>query len=326
MININVAPKVSVVMSLYNSRKYLREAIDSVLCQTLSDFEFIIIDDGSKDDSANIVQSYNDARINLISQDNSGLAAALNRGVRLAKGALIARMDPDDICFPERLEKQYEYLHQHPGTMVVGSAARCINENGEELPIISMKMNFDVGELAIPESPCIHPTVMFRRSAFEKAGGYCGEMRYGGEDAVLFNKILSFGVIANLSDVLMYYRLSSSSMSQKSKAFNILLREVVLKKVRGNFIDADQWERLAQEYQNSSSKKRMCSLHFYIAKLFLGTDRDDGCFKARQHLLMALRSSPCSLNIWAYVISSYMPLAWRLSLNSYLKRQINKLK
>ena len=108
----SMRPTVSVVMSLYNSQKYLREAIESVLCQTLSDFEFIIIDDGSKDDSADIVRSYNDVRIRLISQENLGLAAALNRGIQLAKSKLIARMDPDDICFPDRLLKQFEYLQQ----------------------------------------------------------------------------------------------------------------------------------------------------------------------------------------------------------------------
>ena len=129
-------------------------------------------------------------------------------------------------------------------------------------------------------------------------------------------------VVVLLKFIYLYYFYKKKFI----KSFNILLRKVVLKKVRGNYVDADQWKCLAQEYQNSSSKKGMYSFHFYIAKLFLGTDRDDGCFKARQHLLMALRSSPCSLNIWAYVISSYMPLAWRLSLNSYLKRRLNKLK
>ncbi len=308
-------PKISIVMSLYNSGKYLREAIDSVLSQTLSDFEFIIIDDGSSDNGAAIVRSYDDSRIRLIIQENSGLAAALNKAIQLAKSKLIARMDPDDICFPERLSKQCEYLEQYPEVMALGSAAICIDLNGEVLPLISMKKHFEIGDQPMPESPCIHPSVIFRRSAFDKAGGYWNEMRFGGEDAVLFNEILSFGAIDNLPDPLIYYRLSPSSLSQKSKKFNAILREIIWNKVKGNQIEANGWVGLEQEYR--SSERGDSAYHLYIAKLFLGAKGVGVNVKAREHLIKALQSNRSSLITWVYLASSYMPPAWRAILHSY---------
>jgi len=122
--------KISVVMSVYNGEKYLREAIDSILSQTFHDFEFIIIDDGSNDGSAEVVRSYTDSRIRFVQQENRGLAAALNRGVLLARSGLIARMDQDDISMPDRFEKQYEYLQKHKEVVALGAAAVWIDVNG----------------------------------------------------------------------------------------------------------------------------------------------------------------------------------------------------
>lgn len=308
-------PKVCVVMSLYNSGKYLREAIDSVLCQTLSDFEFIIIDDGSKDKGADVVRSYDDKRIRLIVQENAGLATALNRAIKLATSTFIARMDPDDICFPERLLRQYEYLQGHPEIMVVGSSAICIDEKGEELPMVSMKKHFEVGALSVPESPCIHPSVMFCRSAFEKAGGYSDKMRYGGEDAVLFNRILAFGEIANIPEALLYYRLSSSSMSQKSKRFNVLLRKVVCKEVEAELISVSEWADLAQEY--SVPRSGESAYYLYVAKLFLNTNGNSAT--ARGYLFKALHHCVWSLDAWMFLASSYVPMRWRTIVRPYFK-------
>ncbi|HMM61548.1 MAG TPA: glycosyltransferase family A protein, partial [Candidatus Rifleibacterium sp.] len=96
-------PEISVVMSVYNSEAWLREAVASILAQTFTDFEFIIINDGSTDGSLDIIESFRDSRIVLVNQENAGLAAALNRGVQFAKASLIARMDADDVSLPERL-------------------------------------------------------------------------------------------------------------------------------------------------------------------------------------------------------------------------------
>src|SRR4051812_15533497 len=117
------APKISVLLPVYNAEPYLKEAIDSVLQQTFADFELIIINDGSKDRSADIIKSYTDKRILFIDQENIGLSATLNKGIALARGEYIARQDNDDISRPERFRKQVTYLDAHPRTMLLGTAA-----------------------------------------------------------------------------------------------------------------------------------------------------------------------------------------------------------
>jgi len=310
-----IAPKISIVMSLYNSERYLREAMDSVLSQTFSDFEFIIINDGSIDGSASIVQSYDDNRIHFVQQENQGLPAALNAAIHLAKSELIARMDPDDICLPERLAMQYEYMQNNKDVMVLGSATRCINEDGDALPEIYMTPSFEVGGLAVPETPCIHPTVVFRKSAFMQAGGYAEAMRFGGEDAVLFNKILAFGKVENLSDVLLMYRLSPTSMSQKSRKFNVLLRQMVCRLVRKEYVDDQAWFFLEKEYQRSGGG--VFGYHMYVAKLFMRERGGEG--KARKYLQLALKANPWSLYVKIFFISSFIPLSWRKKLRLYLR-------
>lgn len=119
-------PKISVIMPAYNAERYIREAIDSILRQTWSDFELIIIDDGSTDSTAAIIAEYTDNRIRFCpNAQNMGVAATLNRGLELACGAYIARMDADDISLPERFAKQAAYLDAHPDVTVCEQRSSC---------------------------------------------------------------------------------------------------------------------------------------------------------------------------------------------------------
>jgi len=300
-------------MSLYNSERYLGAAIDSVLAQTLTDFEFIIIDDGSKDAGADIVRSYEDARIHYIYQENAGLPAALNAAISVSRSEVIARMDPDDICLPERFAVQYEYLQYHEDVMLVGSAATCIDALGERLPDIVMEPHYAIGELPLPEGPCIHPSAMFRRSVFQRAGGYPEDMRYGGEDAVLFNRMLAYGGVANLPDPLIFYRLHDSSMSHKSRVFNRLLRQVIQLHVLGEPVSDVQIKMLADAYSRAGSG--YYGYQLYVGKLFL---RSGMAGRARGYFLKALRFSPFSAHAWICLASSCIPAAWRKSLRAGL--------
>jgi len=308
-------PKVSVVMSLYNSERYLKEAIDSVLSQTLTDFEFIIIDDGSQDDGATIVASYDDARIRFISQKNAGLPAALNKAISLAKGDFIARMDPDDICMPNRLATQYDYLCSHPDVAIVGSSAICIDEDGIQLASISKEVLHKLGDSTVPESPCIHPSVMFLYAVYKKVEGYPERMRYGGEDAILFNKILTYGAIVNLTEPLIYYRVHHRSMSQKSKYFNVLLRQMVCREVNNETIIKQDWQILQDAYQ--SSKSGQYGYHLYLGKLFLSKRGKEKT--ARGHFYAVMRINPLSLKLWLSWLSSYIPFVWREALKKNMK-------
>ena len=138
-------------MSVYNGEKYLREAIDSILNQTFKDFEFIIVNDGSTDNSLKIIKSYNDPRITIINQKNTGLAKALNEGIKIAKGKFIARMDADDISEPERFKKEYKFMHVHDECVALGTNAIIIDENGNNLYIteLAFKNNMSEGEIII---------------------------------------------------------------------------------------------------------------------------------------------------------------------------------
>src|SRR5664279_4302143 len=127
-------PKVTVLMPVYNAADYIGEAIDSVLQQTFTDFELLIINDGSTDSTTQVIRSFNDARIILIDHPvNHGIAAALNTGLSKAKANYIARFDADDICFPGRLQEQTNFLDNHPDYVLTGSDAEYISENGGHL-------------------------------------------------------------------------------------------------------------------------------------------------------------------------------------------------
>src|SRR4030088_1747169 len=120
-------PKITVLMPVYNAGKYIRDAIDSVLSQTFSDFELLIINDGSTDDAEKIIESFNDPRISVINQSNKGIAIALNTGLQLARAPYIARFDADDICYEDRLKVQYRFITANPEYIIAGSAADYID-------------------------------------------------------------------------------------------------------------------------------------------------------------------------------------------------------
>src|SRR5688572_20456536 len=124
-------PYVTILMPAYNTALYISEAINSVLTQDFTDFELLIIDDGSTDDTVRIIKSFTDPRVRLIRQKHAGIAAALNRGLQEAEGEYIARFDADDICLPGRLCRQVDFLESHPDYVICGGEAEYISDQGE---------------------------------------------------------------------------------------------------------------------------------------------------------------------------------------------------
>lgn len=202
-------------MGVFNAAAYLEAAIDSILGQTLRDFEFIIVDDASTDASLAIVERFaaQDRRIRILRNDtNQGLGVVLHRGVAEARGEFVARMDADDVAMPERLEKQLRYFHEHPDTDVLGSYAMDIDEHGR-----------DTGERRVPtaharivalmwSNPLIHPTVMFRRQRVVEAGSYSPAARRR-QDYDLWFRCARHGLrFANLPEPLLRYRFSQNTL------------------------------------------------------------------------------------------------------------------
>ena len=226
-------PKISVVMPVYNGEKYIEEAIDSILNQTFSDFEFIIIDDGSTDKTESIIKSYNDKRIKYIKNEkNLGVARSLNKGLDIAQGEYIARMDADDISLPKRFKKQLRYMSKHKDIAVCGSAIELFG--GEKVKKVytvtgteNMKINMLFG------SCLYHPTVMMRASIVKKDGYRYDEEYDKVEDFELWTRIIYRYKINNVKNVLLRYRKHENQVTQNYTTAH----KEVLSKVMCNFLE-----------------------------------------------------------------------------------------
>ena len=205
-------PLISVILPVYNAEKYLRESIDSILNQTYTNFQLIIINDGSTDDSENIILSYDDSRISYIKKKNSGISETLVQGIQLSKGKYIARMDADDIAFPTRFLKQVSFLEKNKEYILVGSAVHYINDKGKfvgrSIPYMSdssIKYNLRFG------SVIAHPSVMFLKEAYLKTNGYNKEIKGMFEDYLLWLEMSKHGKFYNFHSPLISYRINNNS-------------------------------------------------------------------------------------------------------------------
>jgi len=204
-------PLVTVLMPVYNGRKYLKEAIESILNQTYKNIDFLIIDDGSTDDSVKVVMSYNDSRIKLVkNEQNIGLTAILNKGVELSNGQYIARMDADDISASDRLEKQVNYLEQHPDVCMVDSIMELMDAQGNSLnkynsDVISEK---DIRN-SLPKNNYLgHSSIMIRAGIMRKYKYRTTEA----EDYDLWLQLANDNyIIHKIDEPLLLYRLHGSS-------------------------------------------------------------------------------------------------------------------
>lgn len=199
------APAVSVVMAVKDGERYVEKAVRSVLGQTLRNFELIVVDDGSSDMTPEILDRFADARMRVITQPNHGLAESLNKGVRVARSSLIARMDADDIAEPERLERQVSFMMERPEVGLLGTAALIIDEKGTQVRQWTPPLDDAVirREL-IRANQFAHPSVMFRKDVFEAVGGYA-DMPYA-QDYDLWLRMAGCCKLANLPEPLVRRR------------------------------------------------------------------------------------------------------------------------
>ncbi|GAM11025.1 putative glycosyltransferase [Geobacter sp. OR-1] len=207
--------KISVLMPVYNGAQYLKCAIESILNQTLTDLEFIIINDGSTDDSVNIIKSYTDPRIRLVhNETNLGLIASLNKGIEQAKGEYIARMDCDDISLPERLSKQAAFLDRHPEVGICGTWFRSIGDESGLVCRFPTDPDLFRSELLF-DSVIGHPSVMFRRKLFQDGNLYYDPAFRHAEDFELWSRAVDHCEVCSLPEMLVLYRYHSSQVSQQ---------------------------------------------------------------------------------------------------------------
>ena len=209
-------PKVSVLMPVFNSSGYLSEALQSILRQTFADFEFIIINDGSTDDSADIINKFSDPRIRLMHNGtNLGVVESLNRGLVMARGEYVARMDADDLSRPTRLAKQVAFLDNNPRVGVCGSWVRFIPDN----TIWKLPESFDEIKCWQFHSVGVaHPVVMIRRKVFVENGLFYDPRYQHIEDYELWGRALNYMDFANIQEVLLDYRISSEQICSRHGA------------------------------------------------------------------------------------------------------------
>ena len=203
-------PTISVLLPVFNGSRYLAQSITSILAQRFTDFECIIVNDGSSDDSEAIIRSFDDERIILINQTNAGLPVSLNRAIRAARGRYLARQDADDISLPER------FLDAHPHCVLLGTQAQIIE--GEHLSARLLAHPTLNGELQLKllfYNCFVHSSVMLRASALEKTGLYSkNPAHFPPEDYELWLRLKNVGTLANLPKPLLQYREVPSSISR----------------------------------------------------------------------------------------------------------------
>lgn len=208
-------PKVSVIMPVRDGQRWIAEAIDSIRCQTLGDFELLVIDDGSSDATPEIVAALaaQDSRLIVLRQERDGLVAALNRGLAQARAPLIARLDADDIALADRLARQCDYMDRHPELVLLGGWAEIIDENGALRGKAKQPNPERLRQTLAKRSPFIHPTVMFRAVSVKQVGGYRAAFE-AGEDYDFWLRLAEIGDIAILPEVLIRYRDHGGSVTR----------------------------------------------------------------------------------------------------------------
>lgn len=223
----NLNSLISVVMPVYNGEQYLREAIESILNQSYTNFEFIIVNDGSTDKTEEIILSYTDPRIKYIKQNNFGVGYSLRVGCSISKGKYIARMDADDVSLLNRFVIQKNILDLHDSIVLVGGAVNYIDKDGvyigRSFPVTSL---FAIIKKIKKGSPICHPSVMMRRDIYEKVGGYMDLEPL--EDLFLWMNLGKHGVLKNISTPLINYRVLKNSVSRSISDlhYNLLIQEL----------------------------------------------------------------------------------------------------
>lgn len=233
-------PKVTVLMSVYNNEKFLKQAIASILAQTFTDFEFLIIDDASADNSSLILREYTDPRIKVLTNKNNlGLASSLNIGLQQAKGEYIARMDADDISLPDRLQKQVAFMEKNPDLVLSGGTIKFIHNDR----LLKYPLKSDDCAFSLLFGNCLaHPTALLKREWFLDKNLLYNPDYKRCQDYELWTRVAQKGKIANIPETVLLYRVSPEALKkhqQSGQEYPILIRKKYLKDLGVDFTDGE---------------------------------------------------------------------------------------
>ncbi len=284
-------PTVSVVMAVYNGERFLRAALDSILAQTFTDFELIVVDDGSTDSTASILDSYLDPRIVRIKNTtNIGLTHSLNVGLKKAKGKYIARHDADDISYLDRFRQQVVFLESHPDVGFLGTGYQIIDRYGSVLETILPPIENTTLQTRLEHQNCFcHGSVMIRRGLLEKVNGY-REFFPVTQDYDLWLRLAERSEVANLSYPLYQFRFDGSTVSRQKTdlqlAYDKLARVLAIQRRSTGIeevIPENILDTYAPEVIKSCGNARWAAYLFYVSGQFS---------QANESLIRAYRAIP----------------------------------
>ena len=309
--------KVSVIMPVYNGAQYLQEAIDSILNQTFKDFELIIIDDGSSDESAEIIQKNADKDKRIVAlknEQNSGICVTLNKGLDIAKGEYIARMDSDDISEPNRLVVQIDFLERNPEYGLVGSNTKIFGDNISVPYVFEFDKDWRMCIADMIYASCMaHPTVMMRASILqEKHLRYKDEFR-GLEDFYMWWQFAKFSKISNIQQPLLNYRYHKKQETQKAHDEKHIAKGVRFLNERLEYLNI-----CLTEYQKTLMLK-----YIYGGSVYNDSELDDFIHLSKRILTDVKKTRPELVDATRLVMAKAISLALN---TSYRVNKINKSK
>ena len=240
----NITPKITVLLPVYNCELYIKTAVESILNQTFTNFELLIIDDASTDATVSILKKFDDPRIQLIEKPlNSGYTNSLNYGLKIAKGQYIARMDADDISYPERFARQIAYLDNHPDVVVCGTTYKIVDNDKK----IILPQDHEAIKIGLLWGNCVsHPSVMIRKKIVDDFSIRYDTSKEPAEDYDMWVRLLSIGKLHNLKEILLEYRVYGNQVSRK-RAEEQKKNDIAAKLLLLQYLDI-KWNDLELEF------------------------------------------------------------------------------
>ncbi len=262
--------RISVLLPVYNCEKYIKESISSILNNTYKNFEIIIINDGSIDNSNDIIKSFSDPRIKYFIKTNSGLIDTLNYGLKKCSYPIIMRMDGDDIILSNKIVNQLNYFKKS-NSILTGTSGYLIDSHGNKrAPIDLPKEHNDILKAMLKMSPSfIHPSVMYYKDAVLKVGGYDSNFKHA-EDFDLFLRLSKIGKISNMSERLIYLRKHENNISllnADEQIKNTIISKDIYKHNNDYLVNKSTYTEFRQKIENSFLNRIYIKVHLLIVKV-----------------------------------------------------------
>lgn len=303
-------PAVSVLMAVCDGERFVAEAVESILSQSFTDLELIVVDDGSVDATFEILETYSDARVRIVRQSNAGLTLSLIRAAGMARGRYLARQDSDDVSKPVRIERQVKYLETHPDTALLGTSATLINEFGEEFGRVVVEDDPEsIVEKLNEENQFVHGSILMRSEAYREVGGYRKEFLYA-QDYDLVARIAERWKVANLKETYYGRRITTDMVSFRYNSMQAGFRDLA-RTFRAERLEtgSDRLERqsaveelddIARLREDKDYLERHRAMYIYTCL------RHGNTARARRAITEEIRDRPVQWRSYAHYILTFL--------------------